>query len=131
MPYDLLISENGDLVFSAIRDLQGIAGVGQVNQRIRTRLKIPLGTWTYDDDGTLGSNLYALSSANPLEAQTRAEAYVREALRPMTDINVDSVELIPETRGFTINVYYSLNDESEEYSDVDFSSLQMTIPLGG
>src|SRR4051794_13029946 len=98
MPYDLLISENGDLVFSAIRDLQGIAGIGQINQRVRMRLKIPLGSWIYDDDGTLGSNLYTLSGVNPVEAQSRAEAYVREALRPMTEISVDSVELVTEAK---------------------------------
>lgn len=131
MPFDLAISENGDLIFSAIRDLQGIAGVGQVNQRIRTRLKIPLGSWVYDEDGTLGSQLYALVSSNPLEAQARAEAYVRESLRNMDDISVDHVELVPESNSFTVNVFYRLTDEGEEFTSDDLGPLSLTIPLGG
>ena len=131
MPFDLLLSENGDLVFSATRDLQGIAGIGQVNQRIRTRLKIPRGSWIYDDDGTLGSQLYNLTITNPLEAQARAEAYVREALRPAEDISVDHVELEQDVRGFTVNVFYRLVGESDEFSDAGIGPLTLTIPLGG
>lgn len=130
MPFDLAISENGDLIFSAIRDLQGIGGIGQVNQRVRTRLKIPLASWIYDDEGTLGSQLYTLVSSNPAEAQARAEAYVREALRPMEDVNVDHVELVPESNGFTVNVFYRLAG-SDEFTSVDLGPLSLSIQPGG
>lgn len=131
MAYDLALSENGDLIFSAIRDLQGIAGVGQINQRIRTRLKIPLSTWVYDDDGNLGSQLYTLSTMNPNEAQVRTEAYVRESLRQMDDISVDSVELVQDANGFVVNVFYRLTAEADEFTTADLGPLSLTIPVEG
>lgn len=129
MPFDLALSENGDLIFSAIRDLQGIASIGQVNQRIRTRLKIPLGTWIYDEDGTLGSQLFTLSNMNPNEAQTRTEAYVREALRPMDDIDVDHVELEYIGNSVNVNVFYRLTASSDEFTSADIGPLSLVIPL--
>lgn len=131
MPFDLLLSEHGDLVFSAIRDFQGIAGVGQVNQRIRTRLKVPVGSWVYDENGTFGSQLHTLINSNPNEAQARAEAYVREALRPMDEISVDHVELDTSSGDMIVNVYYRFIGESSEFAESDFGTLILTIPLGG
>ena len=58
MPFDLAISEHGDLVMSGSRDLAGISGSDQTGQRVQIRLRLHRGTWFYDEDGTLGSLLY-------------------------------------------------------------------------
>lgn len=131
MPFDLLLTENGDLAFSAVRDLQGISGIGQVNQRIRTRLKVPIGSWVYDEDGTFGSSLSGILNANPDEAQARAEAYVREALRPMEDISIDHVELEYSSSSLTVSVFYRMIGDTDEFFETDLGSFVISIPQGG
>jgi hypothetical protein len=83
--WDLAISEHGDLIFSANRDLAGISGTDLIDQRIGIRLRLQRASWIYDDDGSLGSNLHTLIGLSPADAQATANALVREALREMDD----------------------------------------------
>lgn len=91
--YDLAVSENGDLMFQANRDLLGVSGAALIEQRIRTRLKIPRGSWTYDDDKSLGSRLHIVLNHDVERAMTEIPVFVREALDEMEDITILDVSL--------------------------------------
>lgn len=130
MPFDLMLSEHGDLVFSATRDLQGVGGEAQVKQSIRTRLKIPRGSWDYDDDGTLGSMLYTLSGSHPGEIQMRAAAFVRDALRGMDEIAVDDVGVEIVDNNLSVTVYYHMVGTTGDIADSG-AGVTFSLPAGG
>jgi hypothetical protein len=92
--FDLAINrETGDLIFSPHVDLLGSSGENLLKQRVFIRCKIPRGTWIYDEDGSLGSNLYKISR-NLTPAQLgAAAALVREALSSMEDYSIDDVQV--------------------------------------
>jgi phage gp46-like protein len=128
-----MLSENGDLVFAASRDLQLVGAASQVQQSIRTRLKIPRGSWDYDLRGTMGSLLYTIRNAHPEQAQTKAEIYVREALRDMEDIVVDEVHLLEDendSSAYFVNVIYHEIGTSES-AEPQPDSYTFLIPPGG
>lgn len=106
MAWDLAVSENGDFVFAAHRDLAGVSGTDLIEQRIRLRLRIVRGSWVFDTDKTLGSYLHQLVGMNPVKASGLAPAYVREALRTMTEISVDDVLLSYTDRDLTLEIRY-------------------------
>lgn len=82
----------GDWVFSGNRDLLGIGGDAVTLQRINTRLRVPRGEWLYDVDRDFGSRLY-LTTRYPITRTLQESAeIVREALDPMVDVKVLSVE---------------------------------------
>src|SRR4051812_24218817 len=83
----------GDLLFGPTHDLLGTSGTKLTEQRIMTRCKIPRGTYTYDEAGTLGSRLYSISGS-PIARQAReAPALVQEALEPMSDVNITAIDV--------------------------------------
>jgi hypothetical protein len=91
--YDLAVSEYGDLVFQANRDLLGVSGAQLIEQRIRTRLKIPRGSWTYDDEKRLGSRLHIILNHDVERAAAEIPVFVREALDEMEDITINNVSI--------------------------------------
>ena len=134
MAFDLAISSLGDLIISGYRDLMGKSGQALIEQRMIIRLKIPRGSWVYDDDGSLGSQLYTLTSMTPTQAQAVAPAMVREALREMTEISVDDVRISFDVRSMTIIVYYHIVQTEGAGVQVGFEQVQelsFTIPLTG
>jgi hypothetical protein len=107
--YDFALDANtGDFVFGPNRDILGATGPQLDMQRISIRCKIPKGTFTYDEDGILGSLLY-LIPRNPSPArQEEAKAYVREALEDADGITVDNVELrVEEDGALSIDVQFT------------------------
>lgn len=101
MAWDLKLSENGDLVFGPNRDLLGVSGHELTNQRVILRLRLPRGSFIFDKNKDLGSNLYNIlrhSHGLTTELTPQVTAFVREALMPMDDIQVQEVhvEQIPE-----------------------------------
>lgn len=92
--WDLALDpDSGDLLFGPTHDLLGVTGTNLTDQRILTRCKIPRGTYTYDETGSLGSRLYTISGS-PIERQAReGPALVQEALEPMADVNIDSIDV--------------------------------------
>lgn len=147
MAFDLALSEHGDLVFSGNRDLAGVSGVDLIEQRIKLRLKLRRGTWLYDENRTLGSQLFRLSGVSGSQASTALAAYVQEALRPMSDEIVvnDVTHLIDDTivqdgevepavtRTLTVIVAYSVVDDLQPGSDAisNQRELSIEIPLVG
>jgi phage gp46-like protein len=93
MSWDLALDgDSGDVIFSPTLDLLGATGDGLTKQRILLRCKIPRGSWVYDEDKTLGSRLYQISSTPSAQQIVQAPALVREALEPMEDIAIVGVE---------------------------------------
>lgn len=131
MAYDLMLSEHGDLVFSATRDLQGVSGVFQVAQSIRTRLKIHRGSWDYDPDGILGSQLYALATEHPDLVSQKASIMVTEALRGMEDVVIDQVLSEFQGSSLHINVLFHVTGESGILYSSTSSQISIVIPVGG
>jgi broad specificity phosphatase PhoE len=134
VPFDLALSEHGDLIFSANRDLLGVSGQGLVEQRIRTRLKIPRGGWIFDPDGNLGSQLHMLSGKSFDDAQARANALVREGLRGMDDVTVNDVTVEAANHGITVYVAYGYveGETIDTTADVTIAgALAIEVPQGG
>jgi phage gp46-like protein len=132
--YDLAISEHGDLVVSGNRDLAGISGIDLIEQRIRMRLRMRRGEWLYDANSTLGSNLHQLTSMKPDTIASAAQQYVREALRGMTEISLDDVQVQMTNRDMTLIVFYQIeDDESDESSEIQELqvTLQAAVEAGG
>lgn len=128
MSWDLALEgESGDLIFSPTLDLLGSTGEGLTKQRILLRCRIPRGVWAYDETGELGSRLAEISR-NPGPVQlANAPALVREALAPMDDISVDSVQATTdENNRLVVAVSYRpvlTEDESDATGTTDSTSV--------
>jgi hypothetical protein len=85
MAWDLAITRDRDLIFSAGRDFEYVEGSALINQRIQTRVKIVRGSWLFDEDGTLGSRLDLILSEDLIEGEANIEGLIREALDPIRD----------------------------------------------
>lgn len=136
MAWDIALAANGDVILAANRDLLGVSGTALVEQRIRLRLKLHRGEWVYDESDTLGSQLYRLNGLPPGEAAKYVDAYVREALRDMTEISIWSVEMDYGDKGILVTVQYQVelsSDESDLPADLQLQSLTIGVPggLGG
>lgn len=132
MSYDLAISEQGDLIITAHRDLAGTSGQALIEQRMKTRLRLHRGEWLFDTTQTLGSQLFTLSGLPQEKAQAYVDAYVREALRDMDEISVDSVQIAATDHDLTLAVQYHqelTQDDDLIPADEGLQELQVTIPV--
>lgn len=132
MAYDVAISNNGDLVFTAHRDLAGISGSALIEQRIRLRLRLHRGQWIFDADATLGSQLFTLSGKRPEDAQKYVQAYVREALRDMVEISVEDVQVVATAKDISLTIVYQqeqTQDDSVIPADQGLQQLSVTVPI--
>lgn len=123
MSYDLAISDHGDLILGGNRDLAGVSGEDLNDQRITIRLTVHRGSWFYDTEGTLGSDLYQAIGKSP-DADLAVDARVRDALREMGDITVENIDSKYDEDGksLVILVEYAVNPEENQ------SSLNMLGP---
>lgn len=133
MPFDLAISEHGDLVMSGSRDLAGISGSDQTGQRVQIRLRLHRGTWFYDEDGTLGSLLYMIPGKAP-DTSLQVDARVREALRAMPDIQILSIEsqFQSDPNNLVVTVTYDYTAEGDDSGlplASDAQELTAIVPL--
>jgi phage gp46-like protein len=95
MPVDLEVSALGDLVFSGGRDLSVVRATDLLRQRMLLRLKFVKGSWRLNK--TLGSELYTLlHQNNDQTSRARANSIVLQALRPMQEISVSKVDVVPD-----------------------------------
>ncbi len=130
--WDLALAPNGDLIISGNRDLAAKSGVDLLEQRMTMRLKMHRGEWTYDENNSLGSQLYRLIGDNPTRATATASAYVREALRPMEDeISIDDIQVNMDSRAMTLTVTYSVLDDTGGESEQATQQLEVSISFGG
>jgi hypothetical protein len=137
MSWDIAISPAGDLiftpgdvVFSASADLSGISGVDLIEQRMLVRLKLQRGSWVYDEDGSFGSQLYKLASMTPQTAMVQADAYVREALRDISEIQIDEVAVSMNGSALILIISYQVTDETISPSDENEQQLEVVIQEG-
>ena len=127
MSWDLALL-NGDMVHSASGDWSSISGTDLLNQRISIRCRLHRGEWVYDEDNTLGSQLYSLVGMPPDKAQALAQAYVREALRDMDEINIDNVQVQALTnRSITAIIFYHVLDDLGGGSEQEAEIVDVTI----
>lgn len=126
MPYDLALSEHGDLVIAGNRDLAGISGTDLIEQRMRLRLKIRRGSWLYDDEGDLGSNLEQVTNSEPERAEQSIQNYVQQALEPMEEISVVSITTDYTDLNLTLSVQYQLTDIEGE-AEGEIQELEITL----
>lgn len=115
MPIDLAIDYNsGDLIFAPNYDLETREGQDTIEQRIRVRIKVIAGS--YDYDPTLGSAVREAMRMPTDMAMQMIPMFVKEALEPMTDIQVqDVVCAINPLSAVSIDVtvsYSMVNDPS-------------------
>jgi phage gp46-like protein len=132
MAFDLAISEHGDLIMTAHRDLAGISGSGLVEQRMRIRMMLHRGEWIFDSTASLGSQLHTLSGMPSDQASRYASAYVREALKDMEEISVEDVQVITTSHDITLVVHYQTQlteDGSIIPADNNLQQLFVTVPV--
>lgn len=92
MSWDITLdTETGDWLLGPDRDIEASSGVALLRQNIFTRLKIPRGSFIYDEDGTLGSRLHSAHRMTLPRAIVEIPGMVREALADMTDVAVNDV----------------------------------------
>jgi len=130
--YDLAISDLGDLILTASRDLAGVSSTTLLEQRMKLRLRLHRGEWKYDYAGTLGSLLYTLSGLPAEHASTYVDAYVRESLLDMQEISIVAVQTEMTVEDITlIIVYQTVYTEADDSttSDPDLQELTLTLPI--
>jgi len=92
MAWDLgLDPATGDFIFGANRDLMGVSGEDLDRQRISVRVKIPLGTFAYDETELLGSRLHSALRLPMERGLAEIPKLIEEALAPMSDIQIRDV----------------------------------------
>lgn len=133
MPWDLAVSTHGDLIFSGGRDWLFVDGDQLMNQRIINRLRIKRGSWMFNRDSTLGSDLGAIVSS-PVEQQLdNIPHIISEALDPIDDeINIIDVDVTTDDLGgISAVLTYSrvIPDLPEEIFDQ--AAVQLIIPISG
>lgn len=82
---------NGDYVPDGRGGLEALLGAEEVLQRVLFRLQCRRGAFPFLPE--LGSQLYLLPREKPGVRQALCERYVRQALEPETDIEVERVVL--------------------------------------
>jgi hypothetical protein len=131
--FDLALSRYGDLIFAANRDFLGISGSPRVEQCIRTRIKIPRGSWVYDLDNRLGSRVHAALSHSIDRAATEIPIFVHEALDDMDEITVGDIQLTTDDeRNMNLDIGYTIDtlpDGAGEPESVDVDQLIISLPL--
>ena len=107
--WDIEISEHGDLVFAGNHDLETVEGTQVINQRIITRLRIRRGSWIFNRDSSLGSDLDSAMGRPQSQQLENFPTIIANALAPMEDeIDIQDIQIVPETRGVTAVIVYSL-----------------------
>lgn len=138
MAWDLALSSAGDviftpgdLIFSPSADILGVSGVDLIEQRMRMRMKLQRGSWTYDEDNSFGSQLFKLVSTTPEAGAAQASAYVREALREMDEIDVDDVHVSFQGSSLVLIVDYHVLEVDIASDEVNQQQLEVVVASGG
>ena len=129
MAWDIALDKaTGDWLFDSRRDLEQVVGPEVDRQRIFLRCKIPRGSFIYDEDDSLGSNLH-LISRHPSEQQLQdARGYISEALDGMDGVTINSIDVkltTDEETGFpllTADVSFTPTaplDDEDAFDDAD------------
>jgi hypothetical protein len=122
MSTDLAIDYNtGDLMIAPSNDVGIRTGTETLEQEIRIRLRVHAGEWPLDPwGGLLGSHLEDAARMPTWRALTDVERIVREALAPMENLHVRSVDsrIDPkDERKILIDLTYSVVEPTGETAD--------------
>lgn len=128
MSFDLAISDHGDLIVTGHHDLAGKSGTDLIEQRMMIRLKLMRGSWIYDDDKTLGSDLHNLTGVPLDKAAATIPAYAREALRAIDDISIQDIQVTISGHNAILVVFYRVSDVNADTAPQQF---QMMLPVAG
>lgn len=134
MTRDLAIDYNtGDLRLAPSNDFAVRSGTEVVQQRIRVRLRIIQGEWPLDPTGgQLGSRLVDAMRSPSWRAMEEIALVIREALEPMEDIRVRSVEVnvdAKDSRKINVLIAY-LATENVGAADEDVQNFTTTLKAG-
>lgn len=127
MSWDIALAPTGDIRFSSSGDLAGISGTDLIEQRMMLRMKIQRGSWTYDEDGTLGSQLVRLTGMASQLAITQVDAYVREALRDMNEISIGDIDISQNGSALVLLINYSVVEETVSMDEENQQQLEVVI----
>lgn len=135
MPWDIAISNHGDLIFAANRDLEYVEGTQLLNQRIINRLRIQRGSWIFNRDSSLGSDLDSLVGKSFNQQINHVPMIVQEALVPMEDeIQLIAVDVVPDPkdpRSLQVVVEYSQITPDVPPDISDSNTVTLLIPIAG
>jgi hypothetical protein len=130
MPFDLAISQYGDLIFAGNRDLEYVDGDQLVNQRIINRLRIKRGSWIFNRDSSLGSDLDTVLGKSFEHQLDDIPNIVAVALEPMDEeIEIKNIDITTSVHGVTIIVQYS-RIQPNTPPDLLLPTTELIIPLG-
>ena len=131
--WDLALSQYGDLIFAANRDFLGVAGVPRVEQCIRTRIKIPRGSWVYDTEQKLGSRVHGALNHGRERAAQEIPIFVHEALDDMPEITVGEIDVASEDdRNINLLIGYTIDtlpDGAGEPLTTEVDQQEISLPL--
>lgn len=133
MATDLALDYNtGDLVISPTGDLDLRTGTKTIDQRIRVRLRIIQGAWAFDpSNGTLGSRIREMYRMPTWRAASELGLVIREALEPMEDIAVQSVDVAQDAddeRKLHLQITYI---PIEDGDNADEQTVETTVLTNG
>lgn len=130
MAVDLALDQTThDLIASPSNDVTLVSGLAEVGQRIRTHLRIQLGS--YELEPELGSKMNGLLRLPVNIAVAQVPLVVKEALAQMTDILVQDVtaevdEQDPRKVNFT--VVYAVTDDAASGDAITFNdSIEVVV----
>lgn len=132
MAFDLALAANGDLVFAANRDWLGVSGTPQIEQRMRLRMKIPRGSWVYDENQRIGSRIHRVLRQTPDRAAVEIPIFVREALDDMNDISIGDVQVTSDGRSISVVINYqvtTLPEGAGEPENESTDQMILSLPL--
>jgi hypothetical protein len=137
MAVDLQINlQTGDLQLSAILDLAIAQGENVTQQRVHTRCVIARGSFIYDTTGELGSLLSTLLSKGVPAVAAAVQSAVMDALEPMDDISVISVDVfvygdgsgrVTDPRQCLAEISYQSNTAPTDYASI--TSVTIALPI--
>lgn len=110
MAFDIALdTKTGDVAFTPNLDFQGVRGSQVVAQRLMARLLIERG-WEGDPTGALGSRLRDALRMPRDRALRELRLYVEEALAPMEDISISSIDVeeADDPRSARISLSYTV-----------------------
>jgi phage baseplate assembly protein W len=130
MPFDLALSQYGDLIFAGNRDLEYVDGDQLVNQRIINRLRIKRGSWIFNRDSSLGSDLDTMLGKSFEHQLDNIPSLVSTALEPMNEeIEIKSLDVSTTVHGVTIIISYS-RIQPNTPPELTLPTTELLIPLG-
>jgi hypothetical protein len=130
MSFDLALAPTGDILFAGSGDLQGVSGTDLIAQRMLLRLKIQRGSWTYDEDESIGSQLSRVTGMTTRGGPQHVDAFVREALRDMDEIVIDAVNVTLDGTAVICIIDYHVTGDTISMTDENNQQLEVAISGG-